>query len=203
MKPPRIHPLVDFASRYAGTRFKTLNAAAAIWRAEDLVLDAELMAELKLNAEVNKVPFGKIRSTYELINYYAVGYVTCLEWHARSRLVDIMLFRPSCIQPSDVKNIATLALSQMVAEGVTVPHLLGAASNVSHIGEYIEIFRRVFNELGIAEIIERELRATKTEIDLHLIEADNSLYGILDEIFELRNALVHEIGLSIIGHQSL
>src|SRR5438034_4227198 len=139
MKQPSVHPLVDFASRYAGKRFKTLNAASAIWRAEDLVHDAECLAELKLKVETSKIPFGKVRSTYEIINYYIVGYVTCLEWHARSRLVDIMLFRPSCIQPSDVKSIATLALSQMVAEGITVPHLLGAASNVSHISEYLDI----------------------------------------------------------------
>ena len=88
-------------------------------------------------------------------------------------------------------------------EGITVPHLLGAASNVSHISEYLDIFKRVFNELGITEIIERELRSTKTEIDLYYLEADNSLYGVLDEIFELRNALVHEIDLSVIGHHSL
>ena len=83
----------------------------------------------------------------------------------------------------------------MVAEGVTVPHLLGATSHVSHISEYLEIFKRVFNELGIAEIIEGQLRNTPTEIDLYLEEADNSLYGVLDELFDLRNRLVHEINL--------
>jgi hypothetical protein len=203
MSQPRTHHLVDFASRYAVTRFKTLNAAAAIWRAESLVQDAEALTDLKSSADAAKIAFGNIRSSYEVINYFVVGFVTCLEWHARSRLVDIMLFRPSCIQTSDVKNIATLALSQMVAEGVTVPHLLGAASHVSHISEYLEIFKRVFNELGIAEIIEGQLRNTPTEIDLYLEEADNSLYGVLDELFDLRNRLVHEINLSIIGHPSL
>jgi hypothetical protein len=203
MKQPTTHHLVDFASRYAVTGFKTLNAASAIWRAESLVQDAEALADAKNVAEKSDIPFGNIRSTYEIIDYFVVGYVTCLEWHARSRLVDIMLYRPSCIQTTDVKKIADLALSQMIAKGVTVPHLLGAASNVSHISEYLEIFRRVFNELGITEIIEGQLRGTKTEIDLYVTDADNSLYGILDEIFEERNRLVHEIGLSRIGHQSL
>ena len=204
MKQSRTHHLVDFASRYSGIRINTLNAAAAIWRAESLVLDAAGLVDLKSDAEAKGIDFGIVRrATYEIIDYYVVGYVTCLEWHARSRLVDLMLFRPSCIQTGDVKKIADLALSQMVAEHVTVPHLLGAAANVSHIGEYLEIFKRVFNELGITEIIERELRSSKTEIDLYIEGADNSLYGVLDELFELRNRLVHEIGLSVVGHHSL
>jgi hypothetical protein len=114
-----------------------------------------------------------------------------------------MLFRPSCIQTGDVKKIADLALSQMISQGVTVPHLLDAAANVSHINEYLEILKRVFNELGITEIIERELRGSKTTIDLYVEGADNSLYGVIDELFELRNRLVHEIGLSTVGHHSL
>jgi hypothetical protein len=145
MKEPRKHYLVEFASRYAGARFKTLNAGSALWRAESLVHDAAALIELKNNAEAKEIRFGHRVGTYEVISYFAVGLVTCLEWHARSRLVDIMLFRPSCIESSDLKNIATLALSQMVAEGATIPHLLGAATNVSRIQEYLLIFRRVLS----------------------------------------------------------
>jgi len=47
MKQPTKHHLVDFAARYAGTRFQTLNVSSALWRAEALVLDAEEMLELK------------------------------------------------------------------------------------------------------------------------------------------------------------
>jgi hypothetical protein len=203
MTQPRPHHLVDFASRYAVTHFKTLNAATAIRRAEDLVGDAEALEELQAQVEGRGEYFGNIKSTFEIINYFAVGLVTCLEWHARSRLVDMMLFKPSCIQTSDVKKIADVALSQMIAQGVTVPHLLGAAAHVSQIGEYLEIFKRVFNELGVTEIIEGQLRSTTTEIDLYLPDADNSLYGILDELFDTRNRLVHELGLSLMAHQSL
>jgi hypothetical protein len=106
MTPPRTHHLVDFASRYAVTRFKTLNTATAISRAEDLISDAEALANFQTEAEAKELYFGNIKSTFEIINYFAVGLVTCLEWHARSRLVDIMLFKPSCIQTSDVKKIA-------------------------------------------------------------------------------------------------
>jgi hypothetical protein len=144
MKEPKTHHLVRFASRYASTRFKTLNAASALRRADSLVDDAASILELKNVSQTKEIPFGSRHRTYEIVSYFAVGLVTCLEWHARSRLVDIMMFRPSSIQTTDLKNIATLALSQMVTEGATIPHLLGAAANVSRIHEYLLIFRRVF-----------------------------------------------------------
>jgi putative ABC transport system substrate-binding protein len=41
MKQPTKHHLVDFAARYAGTRFQTLNVSSALYRAAALVRDAE------------------------------------------------------------------------------------------------------------------------------------------------------------------
>jgi hypothetical protein len=124
MKQPTKHHLVDFAARYAGTRFPTLNVSSALWRAEALVRDAEEILELKKAAEEKDIRFGSWHSTYEIISYFAVGFVTCLEWHARSRLIDLMLYKPSCITKDDVERIAKAALSQMLAERVMVPHLL-------------------------------------------------------------------------------
>jgi hypothetical protein len=203
MTEPRKHYLVEFASRYAGARIKTLNAGSALWRAESLVHDTAALLELKDSAEAKGVRFGQRGGTYEIISYFAVGFVTCLEWHARSRLVDTMLFKPSCIAPSDLKNIATVALSQMVAEGATIPHLLAAATNVSCIQDYLSIFRRVLQELRVHEDIEKALRATKTGIYVSSLDGDTSLYGVLAHLFEYRNRLVHEIDLATIGHFSI
>jgi hypothetical protein len=94
MTQPNTHHLVDFASPYTRTHFKTLNAASALWRAESLQEDAEALGALKQEAEDKGITFGSGRIPYEILSYYAVGYATCLEWHARSRLVDTMLFRP-------------------------------------------------------------------------------------------------------------
>jgi hypothetical protein len=202
-KEPRTHYLVDFASRYAGSRFKTLTASAALWRAEALTDDAEMLLKLRKEGEPKEVWFGNRGGTYEVISYYAVGLVTCLEWHARSRLVDLLLFRPDSIEPGDVKNIATLAISQMVAEGVTVPHLLGAATKVSQLNEYLSAFKRVFDALNIQADVESELRKTKTTVNLHRVGVDNNLHFVTNNLFEIRNHLVHEIDLGIIGHFSL
>jgi hypothetical protein len=93
MKQPTKDHLVDFAARYAGTRFQTLNVSSALRRAEALVLDAEEMLEVRKTAEDNRFP------TYEIISYFAVGFVTCLEWHARSRLVDLITSRRASPPP--------------------------------------------------------------------------------------------------------
>jgi hypothetical protein len=199
----RAHYLVEFASRYAGSKFKTLSAGAALWRVEDLTLDAEMLLELREAGLQKEIRFGNRTNTYEIIAYYAVGYITCLEWHARSRLVDLLLFRPSCIDPADIKNIATLAISQMVAEGVTVPHLLGAAANISQLNGYLKVFKRIFDALGIQVDIEKELRKKNTAFNLHRVDSDNTLFNVIELLFEIRNHLVHEIDLNIIGHHSI
>src|SRR5947209_7662674 len=111
-----IHYSVEFASRYERTPFKTLTAAAALWRADELAYDARLLDELRTAGEEKDVQFGNRLGTYEIISYYAVGLVTCLEWHARSRLVDLMMFQPTSIEASDLKNIGFPAISQMVSE---------------------------------------------------------------------------------------
>jgi hypothetical protein len=203
MKQPTKHHLVDFAARYAGTRFQTLNVSSALWRAEALVRDAKEMLEVKKAAEDNDIRFGSWGSTYEIISYFAVGFVTCLEWHARSRLIDLMLYKPSCITTRDLESLAKVALSQMLAERVTVPHLLGAATSVSRVTEYIAVFSRVFEVLDIKVHVERELRSVQVDIELYREDEDKSLYSVIDELFGYRNQLVHEIDLSVIGHRSL
>src|SRR5262245_20411821 len=126
MKRPTTHYLVQFAARYSGGIFDTLNAASALIRATELFDDIIAFKDLVKEGEEAGAFYGDRLVGYEIISYYAVGLATCLEWHARSRLVDSMIFDPNIIGPSDLKNIATLALSQMVAEGITVPQLLGA-----------------------------------------------------------------------------
>jgi hypothetical protein len=158
------------------------------------------MLEVKEAAEDKRIYFG---SRHEIISYFAVGFVTCLEWHARSRLIDLMLYKPSCITIRDLEGVAKVALSQMLAERVTVPHLLGAATNVSRIEEYVAVFTRVFEVLDIKIHVERELRSVQVDIDLYREDEDKSLYSVIERLFEYRDQLVHEIDLSVIGHFSL
>ena len=179
-----------------------LNVSSALWRAENLVRDSKEMLEVKKAAEGQDIRFGSWSSTYEIISYFAVGFVTCLEWHARSRLIDLMLYKPSCITTGDLEGIAKVALRQMLAERITVPHLLGAATSVSRVQEYVAVFTRVFEVLDINVHVERELRSVQFDIELYR-EERQELYSVIEELFEYRNQLVHEIDLSVIGHRSL
>jgi len=196
------HHLVDFASRYSAWRFPTLDAYSALWRAEALVDDAERLLDLRERCRSADISFG-LWNTYEIISYFAVGLVTCLEWHARSRLVDLLLFRPDCIDTSDVKNIDKIALSQMMSEGVTVPYLLGAVTKVSSIQEYVRVFERIFKALEIEADAETLIREAQLKIEGGDSELAESLYTVIDQLFEYRNHLVHEIDLSVIGHFSI
>src|ERR1700730_18009048 len=110
-KSSSTHHLVEFASRYARSPLKTLSAGGALWRAEALVEDLDSLSELRVEADKNGISFGYRGRTFEIVSYYAVGFATCLEWHARSRLVDLMLFRPNSIEKEDVKKLADVALS--------------------------------------------------------------------------------------------
>ena len=191
----RLHYLVEFASRYAHSPFKTLTAGAALWRAEGLAQDARDLLEVQAARGARR---------FEITSYYAVGLVTCLEWHGRSRLVDLMTFLPSCIEANDVKNVASLAVSQMASEGATIPQLLGAATNVSQLSDYLRIFKRLFEVLDIRADIEQELRSIEAPIDAYrLYYEDTSLFGALAKLFATRNHLVHEIDVRIIGPFSI
>jgi hypothetical protein len=198
MKDAQKHYLVEFASRYADAhgRFRTLMASAALSRVRSLNSNIASLMDLEKGGELKR--FGSGFIPYEVISYFAVGFVTCLEWHARSRFVDIIAFCPSIIEQSDIKTIPVQALSQMVAEGQTIPYLLGAATNVSSIRDYISIFRRVFDGLGIKADPAKELYAIKLDSFIPL-DGGVNLYVALDRLFQYRHQLVHEIDFSIIG----
>src|SRR5258706_6918530 len=78
------HHLVEFAARNARLYLPTLNAASAIWRLEELIDDATSLQDLRKQADEKGIRFGNRLSTYEILNYYVVGFATCLEWHARA-----------------------------------------------------------------------------------------------------------------------
>jgi hypothetical protein len=54
----------------------------------------------------------------------------------------------------------------------------------------------VFKALSINAHIERELRDIKLSVDL---APHTNLYAVIDDLFEIRNRLVHEISLDLVG----
>ena len=168
-----------------------------------LIEDANELVELKAQCQKAGIHFGRYLETYEIMNYYVVGFITCLEWHARSRLVDLMVHNASCIEAKDVKNLDKDALSQMMSEQVTVPYLVGAATSVSSLSDYIEIFNRVFRDLDNDVKVEALLRSTNYTFQQFGEETTKSLFEVLTDLFQSRHDLVHEIGFHVVCHFSL
>jgi hypothetical protein len=158
-----------------------------------------MLDELRNLAEAKEIRFGNRMSTYEIVDYFPVGFVTCLEWHARSRLVDLLVFAPACIETNDVKTIDKVALSQMAAANVTLPHIVGATTRVSGIHDYISIFERVFSALGIQAKPETLLRSNYGNGTFPTLDDPDNLYDVIDRMFASRNHLVHEIDIAVVG----
>jgi hypothetical protein len=93
-----------------------------------------------------------IYSVIEAFSFYAVGIVTCLEWHARSRLTDLFSFMPSAIGQDDLKPLANARMmAQMVEHNVSAAQLLGGMTNVASADRYLSIMKRVFESLAVPQ----------------------------------------------------
>lgn len=189
-KSPTPHPAVTFAVGYSQS-WSTLNASAAISRCDSFLRDIELARQSmrKLKSADEWAPhFG-----LEIFSYYPVGFVTCLEWHARARLVDLFNFKPSCIEVEDLRgNINDKVLSQMVAAGVGVPEIMGASLSVGSAEVYFSTIRRVFTELSISSNQANILMSLRSD------SVDNPM-EVLRDLFERRHRLIHEISLGEVG----
>ncbi|OCC05289.1 hypothetical protein BA190_10320 [Labrys sp. WJW] len=192
MSSKPILPQIDFAKRHLTTEVSTFNAISAIVRLEALVEDAS-------DAASHLQPILKERwhpAFYEFVSYYQVGFVTCLEWHAKSRLYDLFAFDPKRIHLNDIKQgLSDAKLAQMISEGLTIPHLLASASSISTYAGYIQAISRVLEAMDAADALSDLLDVKDKE--------GKSTGSTIQELYENRNKLVHEIDLGDIGHRNI
>jgi hypothetical protein len=157
-------------------------------RAESLLEDAERLKLIHEHAG-QAADRGRINGL-DVTDYFAVGYVTCLEWHARSRFADLLNAMPEVIQPNEVRSINVDAISQMMEAGVTLADLLGASAKINSLADYTRIFDRVWQALKIDPPL-----ASIVDSSAELAGQPRCLY----ELFNRRHALVHEIGIAQVG----
>ncbi len=189
MAKATIHPRITFALNYSSP-YSTFNAAAALARCDAFVEDIRLAKKVMAafgSSEEWTPPFG-----LEVFSYYTVGLSTCLEWHARSRLADLFNHSPECVVVDDLKgHINDRVLSQMVAAKVGIPEMLGAFLSVGSADAYLATIMRVFKELKIGKNEAELLGELEQEFD--------DPRRLLEELFEDRHQLVHEINLGQLG----
>jgi hypothetical protein len=200
MTDDRQHPGISFAQAYAtGAAQHHFNAATAIGHLSSLIEDIRSLAraaDLAERHELPDAPWGGWQSA-QAFSYYSVGTVTCLEWHARSRLSDLLTFRPTSIDPDDLKPLANpRVMTQMISHDVSAAQLVGGMMSVGSANKYLAVFQRIYKALGIEttpyEIVDRIPNPIPQPRPQSAIE-------LLGEIFGYRNDLVHEIGPSVAG----
>lgn len=88
---------------------------------------------------------------------------------------------------------------QLLAQGASVARLLAASTSVGSFGKYLAVIERAFKAAEVPIGASDCLRAP-SEGDEPLTEAE---LGQLDQLFSFRNELVHEIGMSVVGHPNI
>jgi hypothetical protein len=195
---------VSFSARHNRAVHPTLNAYSSLWRVDDLIHDLD---RLRIAYEACDEIQQTRNSGFEASSYYAVGYVTCLEWHARSRLRDFLTFFPAQIQKIDFERLSSLAIRQMSAANVTVADLVAAATNVSDVSHYLDVFGRILSGMNSMGPSPRELlRDAERSADSWLSKKNDSEikgYCTCHKLYEFRHNLVHEIDIGHVGGYTL
>ena len=195
------HPLIAFAGTYSDPLFDYLNAFVAMERLETLLHDLDHVAGL-LEANCPQEQRWAPWVGAEAISFYAVGYVTCLEWHAKSRLVDLLNYKPSAIRLSDVqKTITDKLVVQMVAKQASVTQLVGAGLKIGSLDVYFSVMSRLFDELEIPCSVRDWLTGEAQVAAACWIQPDT--FTRLSDLFEFRHILVHELGIHTMGHPNV
>lgn len=185
----RIHLVKQMSDEFR----TTLDAYSAITRLQMLLDDIKLL-QASFDKSPPETPYSKWRDFgIEIVSFYPVGFVTCLEWHARARLADLLIFKPSAIEEDDLKrDVSSKTLCRLVAQNVSIPYFVAATRNVSDADTYFAIFNRLFRELELSNSSQTIVRQVSNGADDPLAE--------FNELFEYRNTLVHEINHTHIGH---
>ena len=194
---------VAYAGRYAAGPVNRFNAFSALERARLLLRETQQIKEMFDREGENDERADWWWNGLEVVPYTVVGLATCLEWHARSRLTDLYTFRPDKLDAKALDGkVPAKVLSQMIQAKVSIPQLLGVSFTVGSVPEYLEVFAKLFETLGIPV-------PPGTTIQPPVIE-QTGLFGdvireplvrdVLEEMFVTRHGLVHEIGFeSAIG----
>ena len=178
---------LEFLTRVADEFHGTLNAASAIMRVEILIDDVERAAQSFRGTPPKDVYGGWRPFPLDIISYYAVAYVTCLEWHVRSRLTDLFSYAPGSITDEDLKKDANTKVStQLIGSNASIPQFLAATRNYSNADAYLGTFGRIFKFLDIKPDPREIVHNIKPPTPIDGVSGVECLAGL----YEDRNMLV-------------
>ena len=193
----KIENKLEFLTRVADEFEGTLNAASAIQRVRGLIDDVERAAESFRRTPPKDIYGGWRPFALDIVSYYSVGYVTCLEWHVRSRLTDLFTYAPESITDKDLdKNVGAKVLVELIASKASIPQFVAATRNYSSAESYLNTFSRVFEFLNLNPSPRQLVHNLPSPTPLDAISGIDRLTALYEE----RNMLVHEINRSHVGH---
>lgn len=201
MADDTIHPNVAFATKYGDPTGDYLNAYTALARLETLIEDANKVSGILDAAEPTESRWFPWYGS-EVISYYAVGFVTCLEWHARSRLADLFGYAPASLEPADLKGqVSDKVMVQLLTQGASVANLISASTTVGSFPKYMTVMNRVLASVGCSHDAYTCVKADNPATGTPWLSAGD--LEALDRLFAFRNELTHEIGRSVVGHMNV
>jgi hypothetical protein len=186
---------MNFLRSVADEHHGTLKPGVAVVRLELLLDDINRLSGLMTLAPEPETHADRLPP--EIVSYYAVGFITCLEWHARSRLSDLFTYMPKVVTDDDLAQGGGMkTIAHLIREGASIPQYLAAIPNYSTPEAYIRVFDRVFNALSLNPS-PRELLNKNGGAKVLGYEGGSTC---LDALYDIRNMLVHEINQSHVGH---
>ncbi|WP_292063675.1 hypothetical protein [Brevundimonas sp. UBA7664] len=198
MTDDALHPNVAFATKFGDPTGDFLNAYTALARLDGLIEDAEKVRDMLDKAEPKSERWFPWYGA-EIVSYYAVAYVTCLEWHAKSRFADLAAYSPSSLTTGDLKGqVSDKVMVQLLTQGASVANLLSAATSVGSFPKYMSLMNRVLTAFGSTEDAYASAKSIGTTISAPWLEGSD--FEELERLFLFRNELAHEIGRGVVGH---
>ena len=191
---------VEFAKRYGSASGQWLNAFSAITRAEMLHEDA---MDLRRTLEDATPEESRWAPWYpqEVISYYSVGYVTCLEWHARSRIRDLLTFMPNATTSKDITQIKESVVLEMLAADTTIAGIVAGTTLISSLDAYMGVFTRVYQAIGVNQTPYQIIKEIDRETGAPIMSGED--IKLLQELHPFRHNLVHEIGVTTLSHPNV
>lgn len=189
--------LVAQAKKYREPFTATLTASDAMERLASLLEDINALLPLVENKLAAHWTMGG-KERFEIVEYYLVGAVTCLEWHARARLKDALTCNPESVSPEDLSsNLAKQTIVDAVKNQIPIQDLIAASLSVSNLETYLSTFERVARSVSVQFSLKNWL-AEKVESPVERFP-NQTRFKHLEHVFNFRNQLVHEIRYEQVG----
>lgn len=162
----------------------TLNAISAISRIGNIQDEYQQLKSVIENSEISSFRIS-------ILKYYLVSMVTCLEWHAKSRLSDFLSYCPDRLSSDDLASLKLDEALPLARSFTTIAALVAQMKSINGVYSYASVFQRIFDKFGYKT-------SAQKIIDKFAFSGETGKNEI-EDLFLQRHVLVHEISIMQVG----